>query len=365
MTGELFLTGVTGYIGSSLLQKWLDSTDVKIHLLVRSRHEERPHSRIQRVLGELYPDTDMARFSRRIEIVEGDVSVPHFGLREKEYEKFGKKISHIIHCAAAARFDLALEDARKTNVGGTVNVLDFARTCRGLDRVDYIGTAYVAGRRRGIVKEDELDTGQQHNNTYERSKFEAEKIIRENMGELPLTIHRLSIVMCDSKSGRASAYNGFYRVLRMYSLGWLNMLPGSPSSLLDLVPVDYVSDTAYSLSTHEMSIGKCYHLTAGLDRITTLGEIRDLAAHHFGRDCFALIPPEEFNAYVSKMENKLSQEERDRIDEIRLYMPYMSSELKFDNSNTIGATGIEAPEVSSYFGRMAEYIKKQNAKRDI
>ena len=357
MTGELFLTGVTGYIGSSLLQKWLDSTNVKINLLVRRRHDNPPHNRIERVLAELYPDTDIGRFSGRIEIVEGDVSLANFGLGEKDYEKLGEKISHIIHCAAAARFDLALEEARKTNVGGARNVLHFAQTCRELERIDYIGTAYVAGRRSGIIKEDELDEGQQHNNTYERSKFEAEKIIRERLSELPLTIHRLSIVICDSKTGRASAHNGFYRALRMYDLGLLKVLPGHSSSLLDLVPVDYVSETIYSLSTHETSIGKCYHLTAGLSNAVTLKEIRDLASQHFHREKFIIMPPEEFNAHVSEMEDTFSQEERDMIDEIRLYMPYMSSELQFDNSNTVRETGIEAPKVSSYFGKMAEYMK--------
>lgn len=355
------LTGVTGYIGSSLLQKWLDCTDNKIHLLVRSRHEERPRDRIERVLTGFYPDEDISRFSGRIEVLEGDVSLDGFGLKREAYEGLGEKICHVLHCAAAARFDLELEDARKTNVGGTVNVLDFARTCKGLERVDYIGTAYVAGRRKGIIKEDELDRGQQHNNTYERSKFEAEKIVRERMSQLPIAIHRLSIVICDSRTGRASSYNGFYRVLRMYSLGLLKMLPGYPSSPLDLVPVDYVSDAVYSLSANRASLGRCYHLTAGLNKTTTLGEIRDLAGHHFGRDPFALIPPEEFLAYVSQMENRLSRGERDAVDEIRLYLPYMSSELKFDNSSALRETGIEAPEVASYFGKMAEYIVKGDA----
>lgn len=87
-------------------------------------------------------------------------------------------------------------------------------------------------------------------------------------------------------------------------------------------------------------------------------EIRDLTGYYFGKEKFALIPPEEFNVYVSKIENKLSEEEHDMIDEIRLYMPYLTSELKFDNSNTMRETEFEVPKVSSYFGKMAEYIMK-------
>ena len=73
------------------------------------------------------------------------------------------------------------------------------------------------------------------------------------------------------------------------------------------------------------------------------------------------MPPEEFSAQVSEMENTFSQEERNVMDEIRLYMPYMSSELKFDNSNTVRETGLEPPKVSRTFGKMAEYILRQDA----
>lgn len=365
MTREMFLTGATGYIGSSLLQKWLNSSDVKFNLLVRSKHEESPQNRIKSVLAELYANTDVSRFSERIEVIEGDVSLDKFGLKESEYEMLAERTSHIIHCAAAARFNLELPDARKTNVMGAENILKFARKCETLVKIDYIGTAYVAGRRKGIIKEDELDKGQQHNNTYEVSKLEAEKLVRENMSELPITILRPSIVICDSKTGRASNYNGFYRAVRMYFLGLLKILPGYPSSLMDLVPVDYIADATYSISKNMDSIGKCYHLTAGLNNITTLGEIRDLAGYYFGKEKFALIPPEEFNVYVSKIENKLSEEEHDMIDEIRLYMPYLTSELKFDNSNTMRETELEVPKVSSYFGKMAEYIMKYSDRKTI
>lgn len=363
MRGELFLTGATGYIGSSILQKWLDRTDVKLDLLVRRRREESPEERVDRVLAEMYGDGDISRFSERIEVIEGDISLDRFGLSGLEYARLAGKTSHIIHCAAAARFDLELEDARKTNVIGTVNILDFARECQGLEKVDYIGTAYVAGRRKGVIGEDELDEGQEHNNTYERTKFEAERLVRETMRELPIAVLRPSIVVCDSRTGRASSYNGFYRALRMYSLGLLKMLPALPSSLMDLVPVDYIADTTYSIARSRSSIGRCYQLTAGRDNGTTVEEIRDLASNHFGREGFVIVTPEEFNLYVSQTEDRLSEEERGMIDELRLYMPYLTSELRFDNSNTVAETGLEPPKISAYFGKMAEYIRKHSTRQ--
>jgi thioester reductase-like protein len=360
MSSQILLTGATGYVGSSYLQKWLSSSDAKLVLLARSKYEESAKNRIIKGLFELYPDTDVSRFLNRIEIVEGDVSFDHLGLSQPQYEELIKKTSHIIHCAAAARFDLELEEARKINVKGTENVLDFAKCCPKLEKVDYIGTSYVAGKGKGIIKEDELEKGQKHNNTYEKTKFEAEKLVRENMVDLPITILRLSIVISDSKTGRASSHNGFFRVLKMYFLGALKILPGYPNSLMDLVPLDYIADTTYVISQSKNSVGKCYHLTAGLDNMTKLEEIQDLASYYFGKEKFTLTPPEEFDNDVAKMEDEIPEEGRKLFSELKLYEPYLTSELEFDNSNTVRETGLQPPKISDYFEKMVNYIIKHS-----
>ncbi len=356
MADTVLLTGSTGYIGASLLGKWLDISEAKLVLLVRGKRDDSPRTRVERVLGGMYSPAEAARLSSRIEIAEGDLSFDRFGFDEARYRDLASKVTHIVHCGAAARFDLELEDARRTNVGGTRSILDFGRACRALARIDYIGTAYVAGTRKGIVREDELDEGQEHNNTYERSKMEAEKLVRESMRELPIAILRPSIVICDSRTGRASTHNGFYRAMRMYALGLLKAIPGNRSGAMDLVPVDYVTDAVYAISRSAATIGGCYHLTAGLNNATPLEEIAELASRSFKREKFSIVPPAEFAAHASKMADRLGEKERGMLNEILLYMPFLRGELRFDNSNTIGATGLEAPPVRSYFGKMAEYI---------
>ncbi len=367
MSQHVFLTGVTGYIGSHILTRWLDRTDHTLSLLVRPRREDKPQARLQKILREFYPDRELSHLAKRIRLVEGDVSLERLGLSESEYQALADNTSHIIHGAAAARFDLEIEEARRTNVGGVENIIALAKASPSLARMDYIGTAYVAGKRNGIIREDDLDMGQEHRNTYEQSKCEAEKLVRSSMGELPVAILRPSIVICDSKTGRASSYNGFHRMMQMFHAGALKALPGYPESVLDLVPVDYVCDALFSISAQEKSLGKCHHLTAGLHRGTTLEEIGDLASFHFRKERFVLIPPEEFNLYLSKMRDRLNEKEQKMMDEVRLYMPYVTSDLHFDNTQTLQTTGLEAPPVSTYFGKLAEFIEKQNAslRRDM
>jgi len=74
MPAELFLTGATGFIGSGLLQRWLETTDARLHLLIRPRRDQDPQRRLDAVLGELYPDGAPAGHRRRIEVHRGTSS---------------------------------------------------------------------------------------------------------------------------------------------------------------------------------------------------------------------------------------------------------------------------------------------------
>ena len=50
----------------------------------------------------------------------------------------------------------------------------------------HVSTAYVAGTHSGTFGERDLDLGQDHRNAYERSKLEAEALVREHADELPV-----------------------------------------------------------------------------------------------------------------------------------------------------------------------------------
>lgn len=356
---HIFLTGATGFIGSGLLQKLLLAEPAAaITLLVRSRRGEKPRDRIGKLLAELSAGAEAAVADNRVSILEGDISIDRFGLEDRHYSGLAARTTRIIHCAAAVRFDLPLEEARAINVAGSESVIALADQCRNLSRLDYVGTAYVAGRRTGLIREDELDLGQEHNNTYERTKMESEIGMRRAMQRLPIAVYRPSIVICDSRTGRISAYSAFCRMLRAYHAGQLKALPGHASTLLDIVPIDYVADAICAIARRPDSLGRSFHLTAGMDNLTSLGEIQDLAGTHFRRARFAIVPPEAFEASARAMEAGLSEDERDFLDEIRIYKPYLSGNLRFDDSNAraLLPRSHAVPKLSDYFGRMAAFV---------
>ena len=91
---------------------------------------------------------------------------------------------------------------------------------RDLRRIVHVSTAYVSGRHAGEFGEGDLEVGQEFRNTYECSKYEAERLLR-GVGELPLAIARPSIVVGHSASGWTSAFNVLYWPMRALERGLL------------------------------------------------------------------------------------------------------------------------------------------------
>ena len=115
----------------------------------------------------------------------------------------------------AAVYDLAVARplAHRVNVEGTRNLLEFAGAAAHFDRLQYVSTAYVSGKARGVFRETELDVGQGFKNHYEETKFLAEvEVVRS---KLPATIYRPGVVVGDSRTGETAKFDGPYAVLRM------------------------------------------------------------------------------------------------------------------------------------------------------
>ena len=222
-----------------------------------------------------------------------------------------------------------------------------------LKGVAYVSTAYVSGNLGGRILETELDCGQQFSNTYERTKLESEKIVRQLMNELPITIFRPSIIVGDSKTGRTTAFNVLYPPLKLIHHGLIQVLPGSENNPLDVVPVDFVADAIdHVFLKTEQGIGKTYHLTAGEGNSTTTGEVVDKAVDYFNktgehlhRVKFMLV--ERYH----KAKQSLLGHERRIWQAMEIYEPYLCVNRTFDNGNTgfaLRGTSITVPDFKAY-----------------
>jgi thioester reductase-like protein len=364
----VFLTGGTGFLGSEIMKRILEQhPKTRLALLVRSTPREMAGERVEKLLTRMFGLAEAARQAERVEVVEGDISLRGVGMDSERSRQLAERVDHVIHCAASVRFDMPLETARRDNTEGTRNVLTFAERLPRLARFDYIGTAFVAGDRRGTIREDELDVGQHFSNSYEQTKMEAEKLVRTFAKTHPTAIYRPSIVVGDSKTGETTTFQGFYQALlfyrRLFARQRIVLLPADPNTPLDLVPVDYVVDALFSLIGSDKSIGGCFHLTSGPGNTCTTDEILKMLSEFTG----VKQPP-----YVSKrayervlrpiLKTVLFWDSRvDVARKAEIYMPYAWSNLVFDKARTNAAlegSGITTPHVRSYFVKLLEYQAK-------
>jgi thioester reductase-like protein len=199
-----------------------------------------------------------------VEVVVGDIATRRLGLDGATWERLTGSVTHVFHLAAIYDLAVPLEVAQRVNVGGTGNVLEFCLACPGLERLAYVSTAYVAGRRTGVVYEHELSLGQGFKNHYESTKFQAEVWVRDLMDRVPATILRPAIVVGDSRTGETEKFDGPYYLLRTIAraqrLGRPIAQFGRSSASFNVVPVDYVVEAIAVSALAPETAGETLHL---------------------------------------------------------------------------------------------------------
>lgn len=363
-SGRVFLTGGTGFVGMEVLVRYLERGSRPVTCLVRAESDEAARARLDRILDQLIAN-GAELFAHRVEAVAGEMTEDDLGLSPQTRDRLAEEVTTIIHCAANVSFDQELEDARRTNVGGTRRMLAFAKLAQqrgGLDRYAQISTAYVAGTHTGRFTEDDLDVGQGFRNTYEQSKFESEKLIRAEADELPWIVLRPSIVVGDQSSGWTSAFNVMYWPLRALSTGLFRAVPAMPESPLDIVSIDYVADAIYELCECPLdSAHKTFHLTASEDA-SSFSELVSLASRYFRKPEPQAVPPAEFAAGIGKLSDAA-------VEAIRIYFPYFAISTVFDNTRTrarLAQAGIHCPPLREYLHRLLDFATRSRwGKRPI
>lgn len=246
-----FITGFPGFIADRLLER-LARKQSRFILLVQPSWLERARAEIDRIVNLTGHSRDDFR------IVEGDITQPNLGLTAADIDLTKQQTTHVFHLAAL--YDLAVphDPAMLVNVGGTRNMVEFARSLPSLRHFHHVSTCYVAGKREGVILETELQHAAGYRNFYEESKHLSELEVERVKNVLPVTIHRPAVVCGDSHTGETVKYDGVYYLI-LYLLRWPSLSSiniGNDEVSLNLVPVDFVVDAMAALALDENAIGK-------------------------------------------------------------------------------------------------------------
>jgi len=356
-----FLTGSSGFLGRYLAQGLLDEGE-DVVLLIRGHSHEHAEDRARAALNWMGGGADRL-IGSRVTVVRGDLDRPGLGLSTPDRGLVVERCDAFLHCGASVRFDLPLAEARAVNVEGTRAVLHLARErrhCGGLKRIDHVSTAYVAGDRSDLVREGELASRVVHRNSYEQTKYEAELLVREAQADLPIAVFRPSIVVGESDFGRTSNFNVLYWPLRAYAQGYWRTLPGRRATPLDIVPVDFVRDALLALRRDPATCGRTFHLAAGPEGTMSVGDLLLLIEEFFpDRRGVRVVNPTWWMSGVHPLLERMTFGRLRRfLQSFALYIPYAMGNPRFDNTimrRHLESTGIAAPHVKTYFGRLVEF----------
>ncbi|SEH12345.1 SDR family oxidoreductase [Thermoleophilum album] len=358
MSASYFVTGATGFIGRHLLQHLLER-DGTIYVLVR----EGSRGRLKEVLARLGADES------RVQPVVGDLTKPGAGVDGPP-----GPIDHFFHLAAVYDMEADEQTMVRANVEGTRHAVELANEL-GASRFHHVSSIAVAGRYQGVFLETMFDEGQPLPHAYHRTKFESERVAREQVRGR-LLVYRPGIVVGHSRTGEADRIDGpyyFFKLIQRLRYVFPQWFPlaGPEGGQTNIVPVDFVAaaldyiahlpderlpgDTFHLVDPRPLSVGQAINefaraahapqlalrvdrritdavprqLRAFLRQVPTVRRIRETFLRDFG------IPPAAW-------------ENRDFL-------------CRFDCRQTLAAlegSGIACPPLSSYAGHVWDYWER-------
>jgi NAD(P)-dependent dehydrogenase (short-subunit alcohol dehydrogenase family) len=254
-----FVTGATGFIGRRLVERLLARRQGRVYVLVREASRSSLDELVERWSVVVGPSE-----AARVVPVTGDLRRPLLGVEKDQVGELRGEITHFFHLAAIYDMTAPAERNTAVNVGGTTHAVELARAIDA-KHFHHVSSIAVAGQYRGVFDEDMFDEGQRLPSPYHRTKFESERIVREQP-YVPWRVYRPGIVVGDSRTGEMDKIDGpyyfFKAIERMRHLlpEWVPLV-GVDLGYTNIVPVDWVAGALEQIA-HEPDLdGRAFHLT--------------------------------------------------------------------------------------------------------
>ena len=351
------VTGGTGFIGRHLL-RLLARRDGTTYVLVRPGSRERLEALI-----------DAIRARDRLVPVPGDITQPSLGVRRADKARLGG--ADIYHLAAVYDLEASEEDNQRANVEGTRQMVELARALKA--RIHHMSSIAVAGSRwKGKFTEDMFAEGQVLDHPYYRTKYDAEKIVRES--GLPFRVYRPGLVVGSSETGEADRIDGPYYAFKLIQRlrnaipQWVPLI-GIEGGEVNIVPVDYVARALDAIAHREGLDGMTFHLTDPAPR--RLGEVTNELCRAAHAPQFTLrvdsrtagMLPKDMQAMLEHW--KVAQTLKRRLlDGVRIpeeAIRFAASRARFTSEQAQAAlegTGVSCPPLATYAWKIWDYWER-------
>ena len=161
---KILLIGVTGFIGKVWLAQILDEVPEigKIYLLIRRQRTTTSQRRFEKIfeespvfdpLQERFGERFAEFVTKRVEVVEGDVSQPGLGIEPETRSRLARDLDLVVNSSGLTDFNPDLREALASNVTPVLNLIEFLRQSDHAALM-HLSTCYVVGAKDGRVVEE-------------------------------------------------------------------------------------------------------------------------------------------------------------------------------------------------------------------
>ena len=262
----VLLTGASGALGPHLLAELLGSSDIdRVVVLLRPGASD-PRVRVEQLrqtalrLSAGRPSREPIQLDRLWPVL-GDVRRPLLGVDRRTAHELSRTVSVIVHAAAQTNFQAPWSEAHAVNVEGTRNALDLGRRCQQLSQFLLVSTTCVAGARVGSIQEQTGTTAPDFFNSYERSKWDAERAAV--LAGLPVRIARLSTCIGSERDGYVHRFGAVHHVLHWYLRGLLPMIPARGDAPVDIIATEVAARWIARAAINDPRDCRICHIAAG------------------------------------------------------------------------------------------------------
>lgn len=250
---NILLLGGNGFVGAHILNEFIKNDSGTAYCIIRNKNGEDAKNRFANILHFYFGNSLDKFIGNRIKIITGSLTEHHFGLSDKVYNNIISNIEVVINAAAMVKHYGSNEKFKAINVDLTKNLIEFCKkynkrllhtssiSVSGTSSIDRSYAYRTSNDNQFSFAENNLYVGQQLDNLYIKSKFDAEKnILSQIQNGLKAQILRLGNITNRYNDGKFqinATENAFLnRIVTFIKLGYI---PEELSNtLLEFTPVD-------------------------------------------------------------------------------------------------------------------------------
>ena len=286
------ITGATGFLGSNFIQELLNFQEDELdHLnlivLGRNTEDESLKNRVASLFGNSdYPyltfehhkkGKEKTKFlAQKAKYININLQKDDLGISDIDLANLKNiEIDYFFHIAALTDLrltDLAREKNIESNYKGTHRILNFIETNNiKVKEFDHVSTAYVSGKKEGLISPNYTNIHEKFNNSYEYTKLLAELEVEKfaKRTGIKYRIFRPSVIcgrLLDGNLGAINKYDVFYQFAVFFLMLKSKFAPDQDLNKpwetdirayyledggVNIVPVDYVAKMMYQICLND------------------------------------------------------------------------------------------------------------------